>query len=239
MDHYRCYQCFIPSTGGTMNADTVDFFPQAVPFPRVTTEQYLHQAAIDLLAILQSKEKSIPSLFYGSTITNAYIQVAQILKRATLQPKPPTSSPNLASPTEPPLILPAVPPKVRPNNHASVPRVETLPPPSTVPIPKSKLQPPSASQLPKAVVTRIHDPYYKRPIRRPHPITNRHSHFTRSRLQGFLAQAAIHSSQYPNHTANHVYHPITGAKLNIDKLISGPDKDIWTTSLSNELGRCA
>lgn len=31
MHHYRCYCCFIPSTGGTMHADTVDFFPEKKP----------------------------------------------------------------------------------------------------------------------------------------------------------------------------------------------------------------
>ena len=68
---------------------------------------------------------------------------------------------------------------------------------------------------------------------------NRHFHFTRSRLQGFLLQVAITTPIHTSYTANHVYHPVTGAKLNIYKLINGPDKLLWTTSLSNELGRCA
>ena len=88
MHHYRCYECFIPSTGGKMNADTVEFFPQHIPFPNVTSEQYLHQAASDILHILQSPSKNIPSLQYGSPISNAYIQVAQILKSATNKPTP-------------------------------------------------------------------------------------------------------------------------------------------------------
>lgn len=52
MHHCRCYECFIPSTGGKMNADTVEFFPQHIPFSNVTSEQYLHHAASDILHIL-------------------------------------------------------------------------------------------------------------------------------------------------------------------------------------------
>ena len=86
MNHYRCYTYFIPSTGGKINADTVVFFPESIPFPSITSEQYLHQDATNIHAILQLPEKSIPSLTYGSPIINAYIQVAQILKRATSLP---------------------------------------------------------------------------------------------------------------------------------------------------------
>ena len=69
-----------------MDANTVDFFPQQIPFPTATADQYLRQAATDMLAILQTPEKKIPNLTYGSAITNAYTQVTQIIKRATAQP---------------------------------------------------------------------------------------------------------------------------------------------------------
>ena len=118
MNHYRCYKYLIPSTGGKINADTVEFSPQNIPFPIVTSEQYLHQAATDILAILHSPEKNISSLTYGSPITNAYIQVVQILKRATSQP-----SPNPKSTTS--------------TSHASLPRVpEAIP----IPLPRVSLQ---------------------------------------------------------------------------------------------------
>ena len=95
MDHYRCSACFIPSTSGKMNADIVKKIHKLLP-SQVITDQYLRQAAIDLLEILQSPEKYIQLLSYGSILTNAYIQVAQILKRATPQPSPsnhPTPAP--------------------------------------------------------------------------------------------------------------------------------------------------
>jgi hypothetical protein len=43
-----------------------------------------------MLALLQdSTTQPIPSLTYGSSVTKAYIQIAQILKRATASPIPP------------------------------------------------------------------------------------------------------------------------------------------------------
>ena len=75
-----------------MNTDSIDFFPETIPFPNVTNDQYLRQAAIYIFDILQSPEKNIPLLTYRNTVTNAYVQMTQILKHATLQPintKPP------------------------------------------------------------------------------------------------------------------------------------------------------
>ena len=76
----------MPITFSERNADTVEFFPSTTPFPKVATEDYLRQTVSDLLAILQEPKRSIPTLEYGSPITNAYIQLAQILKRATEKP---------------------------------------------------------------------------------------------------------------------------------------------------------
>ena len=56
-----------------MSTDTVNLFPETIPFPNITTDQYLHQAETDILAILQSPKKNIPSLTYGSAVTNAYV----------------------------------------------------------------------------------------------------------------------------------------------------------------------
>ena len=74
--HYRCLQYFVPKTNSILYPDTVEFFSLETPFPKVSTNDYLRQAASDILAILQEPKKSIPSLTYGSTMTNAYIQVA-------------------------------------------------------------------------------------------------------------------------------------------------------------------
>jgi hypothetical protein len=63
--------------------------PHNVPFPKVTADEYLCQTAADMLTLIQDKTAHpIPSLTYGSNITNAYIQIAQVLKRATAHPEP-------------------------------------------------------------------------------------------------------------------------------------------------------
>jgi hypothetical protein len=40
-EHYRCHKCYIPSTFGIRDALTVDWFPHTVPFPKVSTDDYL------------------------------------------------------------------------------------------------------------------------------------------------------------------------------------------------------
>jgi hypothetical protein len=93
-EHYRCHKCYIPSTFGIRDALTNDWFPHSVPFPKVGTDEYLQQTATDMLALVQdSTMPPVPSLTYGSSVTNAYIQIAQILKRATASPIPPAPLP--------------------------------------------------------------------------------------------------------------------------------------------------
>ena len=74
-------------THSERNADTVDFPPNSTPFPKVSTYDYLRQAANDLVNILKAPQQNIPTLTYGSPTTNAYIHLAQILMRATEKPQ--------------------------------------------------------------------------------------------------------------------------------------------------------
>jgi hypothetical protein len=105
-EHYRCYKSYIASTFGIRDALTVDWFPYNVPFPKVTTNEYLRKTGTDMLTLLQGTQATpIPStLTYGSNLTDAYIQITQILKRAMT---PPASAPHPAAP-EPRVIRPIV-----------------------------------------------------------------------------------------------------------------------------------
>ena len=71
--------------------------------------------------------------------------------------------------------------------------------------------------------------------------SHKQRHFTRSRLEGFLAQSVqqIDKQVYVHHIANQVYHENTGIKQTVDKLLIGKDKDIWDKSLANKFGRLA
>ena len=166
-DHYRCYQCFMPATNSILYPDTVDFFPSHTPFPSVTTDDYLRQAASDLLTILQAPKKNIPTLTYGSAISNAYIHLAQILKRATQPPttpqnKPPSSNkaPLRITAKEPRVAPPDIPiePEVLPtnNSHASqeprvVPTRSPTPKPSPSPMPTLQQAPTAIPPLPTVI----------------------------------------------------------------------------------------
>jgi hypothetical protein len=86
-EHYRCHKCYIPTTFGVRDALTVDWFPHKVPFPKVGTNEYLRKTATDMLTLLQGTQaQPLPSLTYSSPISNAYIQIAKILKQATALP---------------------------------------------------------------------------------------------------------------------------------------------------------
>ena len=128
----------MPTTYSERNVDTEEFFPTTTPFPKVTTDNYLGQAATDILAILQEPQKSIPSLQYGSQTTNAYIQLAQTLKCATSQPIAPRepkvaqiSTQNLITPPRviPPGPAPTPLPKPPPARSNKLPRLPSTPRP--------------------------------------------------------------------------------------------------------------
>ena len=151
------------------------------PFPFLHLSSTYTRLPLIILAILQSPEKNIPSLTYGSAIANAYIQVAQILKRATSQPSPnPTSTTS-----SPPASLPRVPeairaplPRVTLQDTVLLPRVIYLKPTS------NKQQSPVSEptlikKSTKQTITQLHGPHSKKQTRRPYPVlTNRHARFT-------------------------------------------------------------
>jgi hypothetical protein len=88
-EHCRCHKCCTPSTYGVRDALIVDWFPCKVPFPKVSTDDCLRQTANNVLTLIHNQVANpVSSLTYGSSITNACIQIAQTLKRATKRPKP-------------------------------------------------------------------------------------------------------------------------------------------------------
>ena len=80
LEHYRCFKCYMSVTCRERDSDTLEFSLTTTPFPRVSTDYYLRQAATDLVDILRAPKNNIPSIPYGSPTTNAYIHIAQILK---------------------------------------------------------------------------------------------------------------------------------------------------------------
>jgi hypothetical protein len=65
MEHYRYVKSYIPSTARERDINTLHFFLKKIPFPSIYTEDYLKQAASNILAILQKLPSSLPFLAYG------------------------------------------------------------------------------------------------------------------------------------------------------------------------------
>ena len=215
LEHYRCYKCYMPTTHAERNADTVEFFPSTTPFPQVSTDDYLRQAATDILNILQAPKQTIPTLTYGSPTTNAYIHLAQILKRATV--KPANVHPQL------PEKLTAAEPRVvkqLPTKNA----IQTVPPPRVA---KKIHQHPLITQR-RNLLTKL------RPTKR------RINQLLQQAVQartGWQAQSTQEINHTPQNWACPVFHPTTGHKQSLDILLKSEDKTTWFTSLTNEIGR--
>ena len=79
LHHYHCLKCYLLSMGGTQDADTVQFFPKQVPFPKVSTEDYLLQAATYILTVLKNPQPSHPTLTYGDATRNSIDHLARLL----------------------------------------------------------------------------------------------------------------------------------------------------------------
>ena len=71
------------ATARERDVDTLKFFPKAIPFPTISTEDYLKQAASDILSrILQNPPASLPYLEYVDATKNVLIQTATLLGQA-------------------------------------------------------------------------------------------------------------------------------------------------------------
>ena len=82
MEHYRCIKVFFPKSRAERNVDTVTFFPSKLSFPEIKTDDFLKQAAEDIIHILTNPTATTtPSLKAGNSTKNALLELATILKR--------------------------------------------------------------------------------------------------------------------------------------------------------------
>ena len=90
MEHYRCVKGYFPRSKRTRICDTVTFFPHAIPFPEVRIDDYLRQAAIDIIDILTNPPPTtLPTLQAGDETRNALLKIATQLKRVDSITVPP------------------------------------------------------------------------------------------------------------------------------------------------------
>ena len=82
LEHYRCVNCYVPSTNSVRTADTLAFFPYKIPIPSTTSIDCIKKSLSDIISILNSPFKTLPSLHFGDDTKNAIQQIATILKRS-------------------------------------------------------------------------------------------------------------------------------------------------------------
>ena len=83
LQDYRCVKCFIPSSRAEVNSDTVAILPHDIPFPEVKIDDFLRQAATDIITILtHPPPTTVPSLQAGDSTINAILELASILNRS-------------------------------------------------------------------------------------------------------------------------------------------------------------
>jgi hypothetical protein len=96
LNHYRCVQCYFPRTRTVRDCDTVTFFPSNIPFPDIRLDDFLRQAASDIITILtQPQSPTTPTLQAGDPVRNALLTLATQLKRID----------NIPEPLPPPVII--------------------------------------------------------------------------------------------------------------------------------------
>ena len=88
LEHYRCFKCYVPTTGSVRITDTVKFFPHDEPFPQITTKDQFLQALHDILFFLKNKKQDLPFLAFGDPTKNAIETLTTLLHR-NLQPQLP------------------------------------------------------------------------------------------------------------------------------------------------------
>ena len=89
-EHYRCIKVYFPKTRSERDCDTITFFPTVIPYPEVKIDDFLRQAATDIITILTtSPSTTTPSLQAGDVTKNALLDIATILHRADDLPSPP------------------------------------------------------------------------------------------------------------------------------------------------------
>ena len=249
MLHYRCIRCFFPKTRSERDTNTVTFFPKAIPFPEIKLDDFLKQAATDIISILTNPPSlTTTSLQAGDKTRNALLEIATILHRADdlptkiqqlpasiqQQPTKDTASPRVAAT---PRVLQHQLPVT-----ASPPRVilkENIPPTEKTKFNKGIQH---KDDIPSQPPPKLQTNWQKRFLRpSPQRIKRKIGHERyRGLAADFLyAQHIFSPPTSPMFYAHHIFDP-TGKKQTLDNLLNGSHgKSRWSPAMSNEWGRLA
>ena len=249
---------FFPSTRAERDVDTVTFFPTVVPFPKVSTDDFLRQAATDIITILTEPPSSTtPTLEAGDSTRNALLKIAKTLKRAEKLPEPspkpsekslfeqsddrhPITPPFEAGDDERNALLKSTPtqkrtekitePSSKPSKNPQFDKTDAI-------HPRVGLHSRDHASVPRVQETPTNKEKWKKGVQRlpqhRYNLRNKGTNFKDKAAKYLLAQ---HIFNQP--TAMHMYDD-QGEKLSMDNLIQGEHKDRWVKALSNEWDRLA
>ena len=107
LDHYRCFKVYFTDILYECDVLKVYFFPPQTPFPTTTNNDYLRQAAEDMLKLLQAQRlvATTDPLSFGTPVMNALCEVAKLLGHAVSNP----ATLILPEPIATPVLLPTLP----------------------------------------------------------------------------------------------------------------------------------
>ena len=83
MHHYWCYTVYVPKTRCECVTDAITFLPSTIPIPTYDADAHLQQAAEDILQLLKTPTKNLPTFSIEDTVKNAIRLVAEILNRTS------------------------------------------------------------------------------------------------------------------------------------------------------------
>ena len=128
--HYRCIRCYFPKTRSKPNVDTVTFFPKRITFPEIDLDDYLRQAATDIITLLTAPPSTTTvTLEAGDPTRNALLKIATILNRSTPLPTINESQQTFTSESLSVIIqqkidntnVPIIPSSTRKNEYPTIP----------------------------------------------------------------------------------------------------------------------
>lgn len=218
LTHYRCMKCFLPQTRAEIDTDTIAFIPHNIPIPEMKVEDFLRQAASDIVTLLTHPPKhTTPTLTLGDETRNGILQLATLLN---------TNQVQLPVINEQQQLTANAARKLQPSLRTRI-----------------QLSPKPASSSPSTLKAKLQDTIeqFPRVIQQAKLARVLHAHESlRKRYnpsKPFEKLPHLYNKYIPTPSQiNHIYDD-NGNKLSLEKLLAGEHSTRWNKALSNELGR--
>jgi hypothetical protein len=110
LEHYRCYEVYIPSTRAVRTTDTLVWLPESIPMPGASSNDIIATCLTDILDALQNPSPNAPVNPLQPTQTEALKQLVKLFQTAEEKEKDPAKLPMV--PEQETAPLPRVPEKM-------------------------------------------------------------------------------------------------------------------------------